>query len=79
LSLLQEDGITAYSDYKRHHYNLTGLTYELLGCFVELILENKANVERIRVQKIKTILRNGLAEKKIIKEDLDPHILESIN
>jgi hypothetical protein len=79
LPLRQEDGNTFYLAYKSNHYNLTNLTYESLGCFIELILENKTNVTRIKVKDIKSILRNGIDNKKIIKENLDPHILKSLN
>jgi hypothetical protein len=78
LELTPSEGSTAYVTYKDKHYNLINLTYNSIGLFAALILENKNAVERIKVQRIKSILKNGLAAKKIRQEDLDPHILPSL-
>jgi hypothetical protein len=75
LKLTLSEGSTAYTNYKNKHYNLTELTYKSMGIFITLILKNKDAIERIRVQRIKSILRNGLATEKIRKEDLDSHLL----
>jgi hypothetical protein len=79
LSLKQTKGSTAYSIYINNHYDLIDLTYKSLGCFVKLILENKATIERKRAPYIKSILKDGIDKKKIAIEDLDPHIVESLN
>jgi hypothetical protein len=77
-SLMQTEGNTGYLAYRDKHYDLIKLTYGSLGSFAELILENKATVERIRAARIKSILKSGLTTRKITEADLDPHILKSL-
>jgi hypothetical protein len=74
----EEDANTAYSKYKSNHYNLKDLTYGSLGDFTKLILENKSSIKRVKKQDIKSILKDGLDTKKIKREDLDRHMVESL-
>jgi hypothetical protein len=76
LSLRQTEGNTCYHSYKNKHYDLINLTYKSIGCFAELIIENKGSIKRIERNKLKSIISSGVVAKKIIKEDLDPHILK---
>jgi hypothetical protein len=79
LSLIQNEGDTCYRGYKNKHYDLRDLTYKLLGHFSELIIENKASIKRIKKSKLKSIIKDGINTKKVIKEDLDSHILKSLD
>jgi hypothetical protein len=79
LALKQTDGDTKYDKYRNRHYDLTDLTYLSLGVFAGLILENRSAIERLRPQRLKEILKDGIDTNKIDKADLDPHILASLN
>jgi hypothetical protein len=79
LSLIQSEGNTCYHGYKNKHYDLMGLTYESLGYFAELIIENKSAIERIEKRRLKSIIKNGIDTEKVKTQDLDSHIVESLN
>jgi hypothetical protein len=78
LSLIQNEGDTCHRGYKNKHYDLIDLTYKSLGHFSELIIENKASIKRIKKDKLKSIIKDGIDAKKIIKEELDSHLLKSL-